>query len=134
VSTLASEATTQLRSIIAGVIAVKTDAELRDPKFLSPSIANRYGVAWLPPLPRQAIHFLRHGVLMDWREFANTARTYYGDMTFSEAYKRTKRHVSITVSYSTARTAGEGHAMVCNHITTPVSATSDITALTSVSC
>lgn len=106
-------------AIIAGVMATRTDSELRAPTFLTPDIANRFGVHWLPSLPRQARHFIKHGVLMDWREFAHTARTYYWDLTFDEAYKRTRRHVSITVSYSTANTNQSGHAMVCNHVTTP---------------
>jgi TAG lipase/steryl ester hydrolase/phospholipase A2/LPA acyltransferase len=81
----------------------------------------RDNIAWFPPLHQQAYHFLRKGVLMDNRDFERCTRFYYGDMTFEEAYKRTRKHVNITVS---ASRKGGGHGMgpqrlILNHINTP---------------
>lgn len=48
------------------------------------------------------VHFIQNGVLIDGEEFEKTTARYYGDMTFEEGYKRTGRHVNITISASSA--------------------------------
>ena len=111
-------------SIIAGVLATRTLNELKDPRFLNPTIANRYGCRWLPTLHSQISTFLRSRVLMDYREFIQTAKTYYGEYTtFEEAYKRTGRDVSITVSYANRVVMNgislKSSALVLNHIASP---------------
>ena len=50
---------------------------------------------------------------MDSAEFANTTQTYFGDVTFAEAFAISKRAVSIQVS------VGSGHGFVLNHFTAP---------------
>lgn len=40
------------------------------------------------------------GMLIDNREFQRTCDFYYGDITFQEAYERSHKHISITVSAS----------------------------------
>jgi|TARA_B110000971_G_scaffold146825_1_gene149955 TAG lipase/steryl ester hydrolase/phospholipase A2/LPA acyltransferase len=88
-----------------------------------------------------ALHFCKHGVLMDGDEFGNTTKVrvapfpnpsthclpiqdvnhfsstltkaYFGDTTFAEAFHISKRAVSIQVS------VGSGHGFVLNHFTSP---------------
>lgn len=59
-------------------------------------------------------------VLVDKDDFRRCCRFYYGDMTFAEAYERTKKHVSITVTMSMLGGSGGGpRRLLLNHITSP---------------
>ena len=108
-------------SIVAGFLAISTDAELADPALLSNDISSKYGCRWLPPLGTQLNNFLRERVLMDSREFTHTCQQYYTkQMTFEEAFRRTGRDVSITVSYASKQGSTlRSHALTLNHITSP---------------
>jgi len=44
------------------------------------------------------------GVLMNNKDFERTCQFYYGDMTFQEAFEKTRKHVCISVSASTLGT------------------------------
>nr|CAG8592636.1 13532_t:CDS:10 [Entrophospora candida] len=50
---------------------------------------------------RRAIRFLKHGVVFDVEVFKNSMRKNIPEMTFQEAYNRTRRVLNITVSSST---------------------------------
>lgn len=57
---------------------------------------------------------------MNSETFKNTARKYYGDLTFEEAFKKTGRTVVITVTSSVQRRRrGKSHTLILNHITSP---------------
>ena len=68
---------------------------------------------WFPPVWKMIIHFVQSGTLMDKEEFARTTEAYFGDVTFAEAFVRSKRAVSIQIS------VGSGHGFVLNHFTAP---------------
>ena len=107
-------------SIVAGLLAISTDAELADPMLLSNNISSKYGCRWLPPLGTQFRNFLRERVLLDSRAFTHTCKQYYKDYTFEEGYRRTGRDVSITVSYASKQGSTlRSHALTLNHITSP---------------
>jgi hypothetical protein len=48
-------------AIIAAMIGVHSDDELKAPGFLSKTVANRYGCRWLPTLQEQVSHFMKCG-------------------------------------------------------------------------
>ena len=73
-------------SIVAGFVAVSTDAELADPALLSNDISTKYGCRWLPPLRAQFRNFMRERVLLDSREFTHTCKQYYKDYTVRPSY------------------------------------------------
>ena len=107
-------------SIVAGLLAISTDAELADPELLSNTISSKYGCRWLPPLGTQFRTFMRERVLLDSRVFTHTCQQYYKSFTFEEAHRRTGRDVSITVSYASKQGSTlRSHALTLNHITSP---------------
>lgn len=78
------------------------------------------GIRWFPELFKMGITWLREGVLVTSEEFRKCCYFYYGDMTFEEAYAKTKKHVCITVSASRAQSDGTGtQRLLLNHISTP---------------
>ena len=88
--------------------------------MLSNDISCKYGCRWLPPLRVQLRTFLRERVLLDSRVFTHTCQQYYKSYTFEEAYRRTGRDVSITVSYASKQGSTlRSHALTLNHITSP---------------
>lgn len=107
-------------SIIAAIMAVKTDEELMKEVFV-PDIAVRYKERWFPPISTQLHHFYNEGVLIDNAEFKRTARRYFGTLTFEEAFERTGRNVAISVSPSrVGGGSGTRHSkLLLNHITNP---------------
>ena len=115
-------------SIIAAMVACKTDEELLE-EVVNPCVSTDFkgdgsqaelGIRWFPPLKDQLVNFLRNRVLMDKLEFKRCCDWYYGEVTFAEAYAKTKRHVSISVSYSQLGGNGEGPGrLLLNHISSP---------------
>ncbi len=117
-------------SIVAAMACTRTDAELNQPGYLSPGIANRYGRRWLPSLQQQVLSFLRQGVLMDHTMLAQTCQAYFGDLTFEEAYHLSGRALNITVASASVRGGpaagaggaggrGKGRGITLNFLTTP---------------
>ncbi|CAG8459034.1 12984_t:CDS:10 [Ambispora leptoticha] len=89
-------------SIIAALVCTKTDAEI--PHFLAHASSVNLEVfekssdpdTWL----RRLIRLLKQGVLFDVDILRECMRENIGDMTFQEAYNRTRRILNITVSSS----------------------------------
>ena len=98
-------------SIVAAFISMFPEEELL--RTIRPDLSNRHGVRWFPPVWKMIIHFVQSGTLMDKEEFARTTEAYFGDVTFAEAFVRSKRAVSIQIS------VGSGHGFVLNHFTAP---------------
>ena len=118
-------------AISAAMLASKTNKELWD-DILQEDISIRFknhGIVWFPPLWTQVQHFLRTGFLVDGSFFERTTKHYYGEplndldkimhYTFQDAYEKTGRHVSITVSASEITGAKGPRKMLLNHISTP---------------
>lgn len=118
-------------SIQAAMLACKTDDELLH-DIISNDISTRYmggkdGVRFFPPMGEQMFNFASTRMLMDNAAFSRCTRRYYQDVTFEEAFRRTGRHVSITVSQDVNNDRSNvSHAaaptarhMLLNHITTP---------------
>jgi TAG lipase/steryl ester hydrolase/phospholipase A2/LPA acyltransferase len=104
-------------SIVAGMLARYTDKEMIK-HVLIDNISTKYGVRWFEPFPIQLRHFLIHGTLADPKTFAATCRAYYGDYTFGEAYKHSKRIVSICVTCR-GKSNGGSHPRLLNYLTSP---------------
>lgn len=89
-------------SIVAAVLCTRTDEELSslyDPKninvdFFERSTERGNIFVWLT-------RFLKHGVVFDVDVFIETMRMNIGDLTFQEAFNRTRRVLNIAVSSST---------------------------------
>lgn len=81
----------------------------------------RLNLRWFPPLWRQALNFIKTGFLVDNKDFMNTCKFYYEDITFEEAYQLTRKHVCISVSRQASGGAGSGGPtkLLLNHISTP---------------
>ena len=90
-------------AILAGYLATLTDGELKDNLDLvfNYDLANKFGVRFLPTLWEQLFGAYRTRILMDTDYFVHSVKKYVGNLTFREAWLKTGRHVSITVSYST---------------------------------
>mmetsp|Transcript_1895 Transcript_1895/g.5176 ORF Transcript_1895/g.5176 Transcript_1895/m.5176 type:complete len:643 (+) Transcript_1895:1098-3026(+) len=105
-------------AIVAGVLAIHTDEEMRN-DIIKPDIAVRYlPDRWFPPLPQQLYNYLKLGCLVDNEAFESCTKRYYGDMTFEEAFRRTGRVVNINIS-SSSRESGPRGALLLNALTTP---------------
>lgn len=89
-------------SLIAALVCSKTDAELMDAIRVDNLNANALED---PAESGSFIHrisrFLKHGVLFDVEVLISCVRANIGDVTFHEAYNRTRRILNITVSSST---------------------------------
>lgn len=57
--------------------------------------------------------------VLDKAAFERTVAFYIGDLTFSEAFARTGRHVTISVSHSSLAGYRGAEELLLNHITTP---------------
>ncbi len=110
-------------SIIAGLLALHTNDEIVSDVF-TPKLATRHGVSFFDPLPNQ---LLRFGVsvlkqqrprFVETEAFRSTCQRYFGFVTFEEAFRRTGRVVSITVTARYSGTA-QSHAILLNYITAP---------------
>eukprot|EP01124_Arcella_intermedia_P022508 TRINITY_DN3366_c0_g1_i2.p1 TRINITY_DN3366_c0_g1~~TRINITY_DN3366_c0_g1_i2.p1 ORF type:complete len:484 (-),score=77.40 TRINITY_DN3366_c0_g1_i2:158-1609(-) len=83
-------------SIIASIVAVHTDEELPELfalKTVSFSAFDPVGSRW-----RKINRLFRQGVLMDVKKLQSYIRSQIKDLTFREAYSRTKRILNITVA------------------------------------
>ncbi|KAI9700929.1 MAG: hypothetical protein M1820_006690 [Bogoriella megaspora] len=87
-------------SIVCSVLCTKTDAEL-------PAVIQEFCYGELDvfekegeeeTVVRKAVRFLKHGNLFDIGHLIRVMRNLLGDMTFQEAYNRTRRILNICVS------------------------------------
>ena len=69
---------------------------------------------WWATLQRRLKRFMRDGYFLDVRVLEQCVRANVGDITFEEAYARTKRVLNITVS-----TTGGGVPNLLNYLTAP---------------
>ncbi len=100
---------TSMGSIAAGLAAVKTDGELLE-LFDNPRAQHHR------PLRRLPLHqVLKRRSLLDDRDLQECVYSNLGQLTFAEAYARTGRTVSITVSPTRA---GQ-KPRILNHLTSP---------------
>ncbi|KAF2089121.1 hypothetical protein K490DRAFT_72739 [Saccharata proteae CBS 121410] len=70
--------------------------------------------SWLATLLRRLSRFIREGYLLDVGVLEKCVRANVGDLTFEEAYARTKRVLNITVT-----TTGGGVPNLLNYLTAP---------------
>ncbi len=105
-------------AIIAGVLAIYTDAEMLD-TVIRNDISTRFPERWFPPLGQQLYSFFSMGCLVRNDDFAACTRRYFGDITFEEAFKRTGRIVNINISASSRGGASARGALLLNALTAP---------------
>lgn len=118
-------------SIAAAMAACKTNAELLD-DILQNNISTRYipmGIRWFPPLMEQLAHCVKTGFLVECSAFERTTQHYYGEpmdaiektmhYTFQDAFRKTGRHVCITVSASDVTGHKGPKKLLLNHISSP---------------
>jgi len=105
-------------SIVAGFLAQRTDEEMLADVCV-PTVSTCLPERWFPPLHEQVLSFVQHGYLVKSSDFERTARAYYGDMTFEEGFRRSGRHVNISIASSTRGGRSEGQSVLLNHVTTP---------------
>ncbi|KAL1306724.1 hypothetical protein AAFC00_005390 [Neodothiora populina] len=74
--------------------------------------SKRHG--WLPTLMRRARRFLTQGVILDASVLEQCVRANVGNLTFMEAYQRTKRVLNITIT-----SVGGGLPTLLNYLTAP---------------
>lgn len=114
-------------SITAAVCATCTPEELlRD--VCVPTVSTDYrrtgemgrrDIRWFPPLSRMGAYWARNGLLVDSEDFRRCCEFYWGDVTFEEAFRRTGKHVCITVSASRGNGGAGAQRLLLNHISTP---------------
>ena len=119
-------------ALIAALVGIHTEDEL--PKFLSgesidlSAFAGKYGVfledghpapgshsGWFETLSRRIRRFWREGYFLDVSVLETCVRDNVGDLTFEEAYNRTKRVLNITV----ATNGRSGVPNLLNYLTAP---------------
>ncbi|GAB7361164.1 hypothetical protein MBLNU230_g1197t1 [Neophaeotheca triangularis] len=71
-------------------------------------------LAWLHTLRRRIQRFVRYGYVLDPKVLEQSVRANVGDLTFEEAYNKSKRVLNITIS-----TNGRGVPSLLNYITAP---------------
>jgi TAG lipase/steryl ester hydrolase/phospholipase A2/LPA acyltransferase len=106
-------------SIVAAFMAIHTNEELLG--LINPRISNLHKPhRWFDSPIHQAIHFAKHGYIIDFVKFDATVKAYFGLYTFEEAYRRTNRPVNICiVASSRGRGSGGGSMTLLNHLTAP---------------
>ncbi|KAI9315956.1 acyl transferase/acyl hydrolase/lysophospholipase [Dichotomocladium elegans] len=88
-------------AMIAALICIHTDEEL--PTILKPDGIDLRAFSQKTDkghVRRRITRFLKHGYLMDMKVLQQCVRTNVGDLTFEEAYRRSKRVLNISVSSS----------------------------------
>ena len=101
-------------AIVALKLAIHTNEEMLL-QVCQPDIASKAGKVFFEPIGAQVLQYFTSGSLVNPTAFSETARAYYGDFTFEEAYRRTGRVVNITVTKSDRLS----HPTVLNYITAP---------------
>ena len=89
---------TSVGALIAALVCTNTDEEL--PKVFSPNGINLQAFARVSTagsLKRKMMRLIQHGYLMDVTVLEDCVRSNVGDITFEEAYKRTRRILNIVV-------------------------------------
>ncbi|KAI8579235.1 hypothetical protein K450DRAFT_243427 [Umbelopsis ramanniana AG] len=89
---------TAVGALIAALICIHTDEEL--PNVLKPDGINLTAFSKKSPKGRRITRLLKYGHLMDIKVLQECVRANVGDLTFEEAYDRTKRILNISVSSS----------------------------------
>ncbi|RHZ46546.1 hypothetical protein Glove_615g23 [Diversispora epigaea] len=90
---------TAIGALIAALVCIRTDEEL--PRIFEPGGINlgAFGkVGSKGNIRRKISRFLKHGYLMDIKVLEECVLSNVGDLTFEEAYAKTKRILNITVS------------------------------------
>lgn len=115
-------------AITAAFLAVKREDELLSDVIVD-TVSTDYrkdgsqakeNVVWFPNLWTQMRNFRAQGSLVKGSEFSRCCAYYFGDMTFAEAYARTGKHVSISVSNAQLGNTFSGKRRVLlNHISSP---------------
>ncbi|KAF2876954.1 acyl transferase/acyl hydrolase/lysophospholipase [Massariosphaeria phaeospora] len=87
-------------SIVCSVLCSKTDAEIPEvlEEFCYGDLAVFEKEGEEDGLIKKATRFLKYGALFDISHLTNVMRNLLGDITFQEAYNRTRRILNITVS------------------------------------
>ncbi|KAI9207153.1 acyl transferase/acyl hydrolase/lysophospholipase [Polychytrium aggregatum] len=88
-------------ALIAALVCIRTDEEL--PSIFRPDGINLKAFARKGSrgnVRRKVTRFLKHGYLMDVKVLEDCVRSNVGDITFEEAFQRTKRMLNITVASS----------------------------------
>lgn len=112
-------------SITAAMCAIKTSAELlRDvcveevaTDYLKTGQMKKDNIRWFPSIFEMGAYWMKTKLLVDQQDFKKCCEFYYGDFTFEEAFRRTGKHVCITVSAS--RNTSGAQRLLLNHISTP---------------
>ncbi|KAF2120903.1 acyl transferase/acyl hydrolase/lysophospholipase [Lophiotrema nucula] len=116
-------------ALIAALVGVHTEDELLDfltgsnidlTAFAKTAGPGKNGVpngqsGWLATLSRRVKRFIREGYFLDVGVLEQVVRANVEDLTFEEAYARTKRVLNITVS----TTGGGGVPNLLNYLTAP---------------
>lgn len=116
-------------ALIAALVGVHTEDELLDflsgknidiTAFTKNSHAGKQGKGhsqsgWFATLTRRVKRFIKEGYFLDVGVLEQVLRANVGDLTFEEAYTRTKRVLNITVS----PTGGGGVPNLLNYLTAP---------------
>jgi TAG lipase/lysophosphatidylethanolamine acyltransferase len=111
-------------ALIAALVGVHTEDELLDfmngnnidlTPFTKASSAGKDGQSWPATLVRRVKRFMKEGYFLDVGVLEQVVRAHVGDLTFEEAYTKTKRVLNITVS-----TNGDGGVPnLLNYLTAP---------------
>ncbi|CAO3687425.1 unnamed protein product [Umbelopsis vinacea] len=107
---------TAVGALIAALICIHTDDEL--PNVLKPDGINLTAFSKKEPkgnVRRRITRLLKYGHLMDIKVLQECVRANVGDLTFEEAYNRTKRILNISVSSSRTLEVPE----LLNYLTAP---------------
>ncbi|KAI9021510.1 acyl transferase/acyl hydrolase/lysophospholipase [Phycomyces nitens] len=107
---------TAVGALIAALICIHTDAEL--PHILQPEGINLSAFSKKSDkghFKRRVTRLLKYGYLMDMKVLQQCVRTNVGDITFEEAYSRSKRVLNISVSSSRTQEVPQ----LLNHLTAP---------------
>ena len=122
---------TAIGALIAALVGIHTEDELLDfltgegidlsafAKRSKKGEAGQNGYnwesgGWLSTTARRARRFVKEGYLLDVGVLEQCVRSNVGDMTFEEAYSKTKRILNITVSIT-----GGGVPNLLNYLTAP---------------
>ncbi|KAG1055257.1 hypothetical protein G6F43_002782 [Rhizopus delemar] len=107
---------TAIGAMIAALICIHTDEEL--PTILQPNGINLTAFSnkgATGHFKRRITRFLKYGYLMDMKVLQECVRANVGDLTFEEAYARSKRVLNISVSSSRTQEVPQ----LLNYLTAP---------------